>query len=87
MAVICGIDVGPSDAWWIVDQLRLIGRADDATAAAAIERGLIGLAEGIELDDQQCEAVLVVLVDCPRGLSDLRLKLLRDHHHRRRSAG
>jgi hypothetical protein len=35
-----GVPVAPDDALWLIDQLRQVGRADDLTAAAMIEKGV-----------------------------------------------
>jgi hypothetical protein len=67
-----------SNAWWLVDQLRVIGRADEATAAAAIEHALTDEAPGVTLTDRQCDAVLAALRNPPPGLFGLRAVLARD---------
>jgi len=71
--------VARSDAWWLVDRLRSVGRADGTIAAAVIERALTDRAQGITLTAAECDAVLDVLYDAPEGLVELRGALLRDH--------
>ena len=68
-----------SDAFWLVDQLRIVGRADDATAAAAIERALMDEAPAVPLAERERDAVLACLEDPPEGLLELRRTLLRDN--------
>ncbi len=76
---IAGIPVNDSDAWWIVDELLTIGRADDVTAAWAIE---VGVTAGEPIDwltlDQK-EAIVLALTYAPARLDPLRLKLARDN--------
>lgn len=61
-----------SDAWWLVDQLRIVGRADDAIAAAAIEHALNDESRAVTLTERQWAAVLGALHDPPPGLVRLR---------------
>lgn len=82
MFEITGESVRCSDAWWLVDQLRIVGRADEATAAAAIENALTNESPGVPLTDGQRDAVLAALGDSPPGLLGLRGVLLRDHQER-----
>jgi hypothetical protein len=77
-----GEPVTLSDAWYLVDQLRIVGRADEATAAAAIERALVDEAVGVRLTRRQWNAVLSVLDDPPAGLVRLRGALARGQQHR-----
>jgi hypothetical protein len=84
MFEICGTPVERSDAWWLVDELRTIGRADDVIAAATIESGLWHSDE-VDLSPSQREAVLDLLVSCPVSLDGLRGTLLRDHRDRSRA--
>ena len=82
VAQIVGIRVTDSDAWWIVDELRTIGRADDATAAFVIERGL-ARNEPIDcLTADQEQAVMLALTYAPVSLEPLRRKLARNHYDR-----
>jgi hypothetical protein len=71
------------DAWWLVDQLRIVGRADEATAAAAIENAITQDLPGVMLTGGQQEAVLAVLGNPPDGLVGLCVVLLRDHGSRK----
>ncbi len=82
MAQIAGIRVTDSDAWWIVDQLRTVGRADDATAAFALERGIIDDEPVDWLTPNQQQAIMLVLSKAPESLVPLRRKLARDHLRR-----
>ena len=56
-----------------------VGRADDLSAAAAIERGLAVEAQLIALTTSERTAILGVLDDPPDGLAALRGVLLRAH--------
>jgi hypothetical protein len=67
-----------SNAWWLVDQLRVVGRADEATAAAAIESALKHNSPGVTLTGRQRDAVLAALDNPPPGLLRLRRVLARD---------
>ncbi len=72
------------DGWWVVGRLRCVGRADETTAAEAIDRALTDRAQGVTLTAAECEAVLTVLIDPPDGLLGLRDELARhrrDHYH------
>lgn len=77
MFVLYGEPVGRSDAWYLVDQLRIVGRADGITAAAVIEHALMDEAIGVELTPKQWNAVLSVLDDPPKRLMRLRDALAR----------
>ena len=69
-----------TDAWWLVDRLRVVGRADEAIAAAVLERALTDRALGVTLTEAECDAVLDALSrETPRaGLVELRGALLRE---------
>ena len=71
---LCGIYVDDDDLKTLVDLLLRVGRAEDLSAAAAIEGGLQAGADGIDLTPAGCTAVLGVL-DSPAG----NLVPLRDH--------
>ncbi len=77
-----GEPVTRSDAWYLVGQLRIVGRADEATAAVAIEHALMDEAVGVKLTPEQWNAVLSVLEDPPNGLVRLRDALARGQQHR-----
>lgn len=79
VARIAGVIVADSDAVWLVDELRMVGRADDVTAAWAIEEG-VGNGEAVEdLTPAQELAVLLVLAYAPSdSLKILRRKLTAD---------
>jgi len=76
-----GVHVTESDAYWVIDRLRAVGRADDATAAHAIEIG-IDYDQQVELDDVQQVAVMMSLAGAPEGLMPLRRTLARNHRDR-----
>ena len=69
-----------TDAWWLVDRLRVVGRADETIAASVLERALTDRALGVTLTEAECDAVLDALCrDTPRaGLVELRGALLRE---------
>lgn len=71
-----------SAAWWLVDRLRVVGRADEATAAAALEHALTEDDPGVLLSEPERDAVLAVLDDPPQSLLRLRIALARDRRHR-----
>ena len=71
-----------SAAWWLVDQLRIIGRADEVTAAAAIEHALTEDDPGVLLSERERDAVLAVLDDPPQSLLRLRIALAKDRRKR-----
>jgi hypothetical protein len=73
MVSIVGIPVGKSDALWLVDELRMSGRADDVTAAYVLEDGI---ASGQEIDDLSPGQELAVLLVLPNS-SAASLNLLR----------
>jgi hypothetical protein len=75
---LCGVQISRSDAWWIVDQLRTIGRADDAVCALGIEQALLDDLESVDLAPSRRQSVLGVLTNCPRTLTTLRVALIRD---------
>ena len=72
--------VARTDAWWLVDRLRVVGRAYEAIAAAVLERALTDRAQGGTLTEAECDAVLDALCrDTPRpGLVELRGVLMRE---------
>ena len=72
-----------ANAWWVVDRLRVVGRADEAIAAAVIERALTDRAQGVTLTAPECNAVLEALIDAPSGLFELRDTLSRHHRDQR----
>ena len=77
MARIAGVSISSTEAKWLIEALRQIGRADDVTAAHAIERAVANLAPVDDLTRAERRAVLGVLVD-PPNLGELRAKLARD---------
>lgn len=68
-----------ADAWWLVDRLRVTGRADETIAAAVLERALTDRIPGITLTVAECDAVLDALSAAPPGLVELRGALMREH--------
>ena len=82
MARIAGVTISSTEAEWLIEALRQIGRADDVTAAHAIERALANLAPVDDLTTAERLAVLGVLVD-PPNLGELRAKLARDARNHR----
>jgi hypothetical protein len=82
MARIAGVTVSSTEAEWLIEALRQTGRADDVTAAHAIERALAILAPVDDLTRAERLAVLRVLV-APPDLAELRCKLARDHRNHR----
>jgi hypothetical protein len=72
------------DAWWLVGRLRYGGRADETTAAWAIDRALTDRAQSVTLTSAECEAVIAVLDDPPAGLRELRVTLERNRGDRSR---
>lgn len=74
--------VSRSAAWWLVDQLRIVGRADEVTAAAAIEHALTDDDPGVLLSERERDAVLAALADPPQSLIRLRIALTRDQRKR-----
>lgn len=86
MAHIEGVAVSDGDAWWIVSCLRAVGRADDATAAFAIELAL-GAADDVDVDwltPSQKDAILLALAGAPDSLLPLRSALAHEHRQRRK---
>lgn len=81
MVEIAAIEVANSDAWWIANQLRTSGRADDITAATAIEHGITH-GQPTDLTPAQELAVLFVLSSAPNRLESLRDKLARNYYDR-----
>lgn len=75
---LAGIHVNEADVKTLVDLLLRVGRADDLTAAAALERGLAINAVIVALSLNDCNAILGVLDDPPLGLVELRGELMRD---------
>ena len=79
MLRLAGIPLMDDDARTLVDLLLRVGRADDLSDAAAIERGLAVEAKLIALTTSERTAILGVLDDPPDGLAALRGVLLRAH--------
>ena len=82
MARIAGVTISSTEVEWLIEALRQTGRADDVTAAHAIERALADLASVDDLTPAERLAVLGVLLD-PPNLAELRGKLARDHRDHR----
>ena len=82
MIQIAGIQVGETDVWWIVDRLLTIGRADDVTAAFAIETGVVAGQPIDELTPGQREAILQAIAYANARLDPLRRALERSHFDR-----
>ena len=81
MVEIAAAELTDSEACCILDQLRTSGRADDSTAATAIEYGITH-AEPIDLTPGQELAILFVLAGAPNRLESLRDNLARNHYDR-----
>ena len=78
MAQIEGVSVSDRDGWWLVDRLRAAGRAEDVTAAYAIQ---VAIESGEEigcLTPAEKGAVLLASTDHPVTLTDLCNQLARD---------
>ena len=87
MTQIAAIQVSETDVWWIVDQLFAIGRADDVTAAFAIENGVLAGEPIDELTPGQQAAILEAVSYVNARLDPLREALERHHCRRTRGAG
>jgi hypothetical protein len=74
--------ISQASARWLVDRLRAVGRADDVTAAWAIEQSLNDDLVVPELEEAESDAVLALLSDAPAGLVNLRNKLFSDLRNR-----
>ena len=83
MIEIQGVLVSEREACWLVDHLCAVGRADDVTAASAIEQAL-GSDERLvrRLEAGEADALLVGLLNAPPGLVSLRSRLARDRRNR-----
>jgi hypothetical protein len=77
-----GVLVSQQNARWLIDHLRAVGRADDVTAAWAIEQALEDHLVVPQLEPDESDALLTGLTDAPAGLSGLRGKLARDRRNR-----
>lgn len=78
-----GVWVSGRSAWWLIDHLRSVGRADDVTAASAIEHAFLNDDHVVRrLEAGEADAVLVGLLDATDGLVGLRGKLARDRRNR-----
>jgi len=78
VAQIEGVSVTDRDGWWLVDRLRAAGRANDVTAAYAIE---VAIESGEEigcLTSAEKDAVILALRQHPVTLIKLRNQLARD---------
>ena len=82
MPRIAGVTISSTEAEWLIKALRQTGRADDVTAAHAIEQVLTDLAPVDDLTPAERLAVLRVLLD-PPNLAELGSKLARDHRNHR----
>ena len=76
---IAPIQVSETDVWWIVDQLLAIGRADDVTAAFAIENGILAGEPIDELTPGEQVAILQAISNANARLDPLRRALERTH--------
>ncbi len=85
MLHVFGVRVARIDAHTLVDLLLRVGRADDLTAAAAIEKGIRDDLKLVALTPAERDAVLSVLDDAPPELAELRGALARDQQDRDRS--
>ena len=72
---LCGTYVDKDDLKTLVDLLLRVGRAEDLSAAAAIEAGIQEGADAIDLTPAGCTAVLAVLEEPPGHLAALRGQL------------
>jgi hypothetical protein len=61
-----GIPAAPDDALWLVYKLRQVGRADDLTAVAMIEKGVREELVMVALTEDERTAILGVLDDPAR---------------------
>ena len=82
MIAIQGEFISQASARWLVERLRAVGRADDVTAAWAIEQSLNDDLVVPELEEAESDAVLALLSDAPAGLVNLRRKLFSDLYNR-----
>ncbi len=78
MARIEGVSVSDRDGWWLVDRLRASGRADDVTAACAIELAIEADEDLDGLTSAEKDAVILALAQHPVTLIKLRNQLARD---------
>jgi hypothetical protein len=82
VAWIEGVSVTDRDAWWLVDRLRAVGRADDTTAAYAIEAA-ISSGDNVDwLTPAEKDSIMLCLGQHPVTLIKLRTHLARDHRNR-----
>jgi hypothetical protein len=79
VAQIEGVSVTDRDGWWLVDRLRAAGRADDVTAAFAIELAIEADDDLDWLTPAEKDAVILALAQHPVTLIKLRTQLARDH--------
>jgi hypothetical protein len=77
-----GIEVDEDDCIILIDLLLRVGRADDHSAAAVIDRGLSAGSIMIPLSPVERDAILNFLDDPPESLVELRGALARDHRDR-----
>ena len=77
-----GVEVNEDDCIILIDLLLRVGRADDHSAAAVIDRGLSAGSIMIPLSLLERDAILSVLDDPPEGLVELRGVLASDHRRR-----
>lgn len=80
MTQIEGVSVNDRDAWWLIDRLRSIGRAEDATAAFTIESALTTDTDVVWLTPAEKQAVMRALAQHPVTLIELRNELRRNRH-------
>jgi hypothetical protein len=73
-----GVRVTERDGRWLVDRLRAAGRADDVTAAYAIEVAIESGEESGCLTSAEKDAVIAALGQHPSTLIKLRTQLARD---------
>jgi hypothetical protein len=78
VAQIEGVSVTDRDGWWLVDRLRAAGRADDVTAAFAIELAIDADDDLDWLTPAEKDAVILALAQHPVTLIKLRTQLARD---------
>ncbi len=83
MARIEGVGISDRDGWWLVDRLRASGRADDVTAAYAIEAAIEADEELDCLTSAEKDAVILALAQHPVTLIKLRNQLGREKRDRR----
>ena len=78
MVQIEGVSVSDRDGWWLVDRLRAAGRADDVTAAYAIQVAIESSEEIGCLTPAEKAAVLLAFTQYPATLRKLCNQLARD---------